>query len=446
LEYFFNSDRNPKFVYGAHINLFHSSGKVKLDNGNKIPAPITDNTVEIYGKRIMRHSDMSTTAYLHRNTYNYYGIPYFLDTIPGKDNISQRLIKAGMKNNWKSTNKDTTQLSFDATLNYGFSNDKYSKAFENKVDFGLATSKYIKRQNMGIDIGGSYINQNLQSDTSNVLNLNISPFISVIGKIWRINVGVNIATYDDFKDSSQTLYYFFPKVLFQYNIIENFMIPYFGVDGGLNVYNYSKVLDENPFVKPNIKIRNETNLLTLFGGIKGNFTRNFFYDVNVRYAIINNMHFYINDTTAPLYNMFDVVYDDVELLRFHGEITWKQSHKFNLFLRADYNKYNTKLLPKPWQKPEIFVAFTPQYQIKNKIYLNADFYYVDKMYAYIKEGNTWKQRLITPTYEVNVATDYRWAKNFSAYIKLYNLLGKYEMWNYYPTMGFHFRMGVIYML
>jgi hypothetical protein len=27
LEYFFNSDRNPKFVYGAHINLFHSSGK-----------------------------------------------------------------------------------------------------------------------------------------------------------------------------------------------------------------------------------------------------------------------------------------------------------------------------------------------------------------------------------------------------------------------------------
>ena len=144
--------------------------------------------------------------------------------------------------------------------------------------------------------------------------------------------------------------------------------------------------------------------------------------------------------------MFGVVYDDVELLRFHGEITWKKSNKFNLFLRANYNKYNMQTLQKPWQKPELFVAFTPQYQIKNKIFVSADLYYADKMYALIKDNNIWQQRLITPTYEVNLGAEYRWARNFSTYVKLYNLLGKYEMWNYYPTFGFHFRLGLTYSL
>jgi len=124
LEYFFNSDRNPNFVYGAHVKFFHASGKIKMENGNKIDAPLTDNIVEIYGKRIMRHSNLSTTAFLKRNVYNYYGIPYFLDTIPQASSISQRFVKAGIKNNWRSTNKDTTQLFYDGNLNYNFTNDK----------------------------------------------------------------------------------------------------------------------------------------------------------------------------------------------------------------------------------------------------------------------------------------------------------------------------------
>jgi len=446
LEYFYNSDRNKNFVYGAHIKLFHASGDVKLDNGNKIKAPVTDEKVEIYGKRIMRSSDLSSSAYFSRNVYTYYGIPYFMDTVPGKSKIYQRVARAGFNNRWFSTIKDTTQLSFDAKLNYNYTNDKFSKAFENKLDFGLNASKYIKRQNLGADLNVAYFNQNLQSDTSNVLSLNFKPYVSVIGNIWRINVGVDMAVYNDFSLDSNTLYYFYPQVLLQYNIIENFMIPYIGVDGGLNVYNYSKILAENPYVKPNIKVENEQNLFTLYGGMKGNFTRNFFYDFNVKYSIIDNMHFYVNDTTAPLYNMFDVVYDNVELLKFHGEITWKKSHKFNLFLRGDYTKYNMQTLAKPWQRPEIFVAFSPQYQIRDKIYVNSDFFYVDKMYALVKEGNTWRQRYISPTYDFNVGLEYRWSGNLFGYLKLYNLLGKYEMWNYYPTFGFHFRIGITYLL
>lgn len=224
------------------------------------------------------------------------------------------------------------------------------------------------------------------------------------------------------------------------------MIPYLGIGGGLKTYDYQTILQENPYVKPNISVENQSTPIELFGGIKGNFTQNFFYDVNVKYSIINNMHFYVNDTTTPLYNMFDVVYDDVELLRFHGEITWKKSHKFNLFLRGTYNKYNMMHYEKPWQKPELFVAFTPQYQIRDKIYINADFYYADKMYAHIKEGNIWKIRNITPRYDLNLGTEYRWSRNFSAYLRFYNILGKYEMWNYYPTFGFHIKLGITYLL
>ncbi len=446
LEYFFNSDRNKNFVYGAHAKLFHASGNMKLANGNKVPAPVTDEKLELFGKRIMRSSDITSTAYFTRNVYTFYGVPDFMDTVPSKSSIYQRVARAGFNNRWFSTKKDTTQIAYDINLDYDYANDKFSHSFQNSLNFGVTGSKYIKRQNLGFSAKGSYFNQNLQSDTANVLLLNFKPFISVVGKIWRISVGIDMAVYNDFKKDSNALYNFYPQVLLQYNIIENFMIPYFGVDGGLKVYDYSTVLNENPYVRPNIRVQNENNIFTLFGGMKGNFTRNFFYDFNVRYSIIDNMHFYVNDTTAPLYNMFDVVYDNVELLRFHGEITWKKSHKFNLFLRGDYNKYNLQTLDKPWQKPEIFIAFTPQYQIRDKIYVNADFYYVDKMYALIKKDNVWQQRLITPTYELNLGVEYMWSRNFSAYFKLYNLLGKYEMWNYYSTFGTHFRLGVTYLL
>jgi hypothetical protein len=63
LEYFYNSDRNKNFVYGAHARLFHASGRMKLQNGNKLPAPVTDEKLELFGKRIMRMSDITSSAY-----------------------------------------------------------------------------------------------------------------------------------------------------------------------------------------------------------------------------------------------------------------------------------------------------------------------------------------------------------------------------------------------
>ena len=223
------------------------------------------------------------------------------------------------------------------------------------------------------------------------------------------------------------------------------MIPYVGFNGNLNANHFSTIHQENPFVKPGLLVRNENNLLTLFGGIKGALTENMFYDFGVSYMLVDDMHFFVNDTTELLQNHFDVVYDNVEAYRLHGEITWKKTKKWNILMRADYTKYKMNNEKYPWQTPELTVAFSSKYNLRDKILFDVDFFYLDKVYAktFDSSGNI-VPRLITPTYDINLGLEYRYTKYLSAFITGKNILGKYEMWNYYPTMGFHLMLGVSY--
>lgn len=441
VEYYYNSLRSKEFQYGIYAKHLSFNNKIKLANDNKIPAGFSDNEIKLYGKRMLRYKIIGGGLDFARNGFHYYGINPDLDSIPTEDTLFQRFLKFNMNSYIKSTYMDENHINYFAKLNYGFFQEKFG-SYENKLTFNGNAEGKFNGETVGINFNGAYINQNTTSDTANEVLVKLMPYISKIEKVWRIKAGLKV-TADAQGDS--LLWHFYPMVNMQYNIIENIMIPYVGFDGNLNANNFSTIHEENQFVKSDLLVKNENHKMTLFGGIKGAFTKTMFYDFGVSYGLVDDMHFFVNDTNELLLNHFTVVYDDVEVFSLHGELTWKKTQKWNLLMRADYNKYKMKTEQYPWQKPELTVAISSKYNLRDKILLNIDLFYLDKVYA--RTFDTTGEMvplLITPTYDINLGLEYRYSKFLSGFVTAKNILGKYDMWNYYPTMGFHVMLGVTY--
>ncbi len=441
-EYYYNSLRSKEFQYGIYAKHLSFNNKIKLANGNKVPAGFSDNEIKLYGKRMLRYKTIGGELNFARNGFHYYGINPGLDTIPDKDTLFQRFLKFNMNSYIKSTYLDENHINYFAKLDYGYFQEKLG-SFQHQIELTGNAEGEFQDEKVGLDFEGVYVNQNTTSDTANEVIVKLMPWISKIEKVWRIQVGLKVAVE---AEADTSLWYFYPNVIMQYNIIENIMIPYVGFDGNLNTNHFSTIHEENQFVNPDLLVKNENNLMTLFGGIKGAFTRTMFYDFGVSYALVDDMHFFVNDTNELLLNHFNVVYDNVEVFTLHGEITWKKNQKWNLLMRADYNKYTMNNEKYPWQKPELTVGISSKYNLRDKILLNTDLFYVDKVYArtFDDVSGNMVPLLITSTYDINLGLEYRYSKFLSGFISAKNILGKYDMWNYYPTMGFHVMLGVTY--
>lgn len=441
LEYHFNSLRSKEFQYGIYAKHLSFNNKIKLENDNKVPAGFSDNEIKLHGKRMLRDKNLGSELNFARNGFHYYGINPALDTIPDRNDMSQRYIKFHMNSYIESTKKDEGHIHYLANLGYGFFQE-ITGNFENQVNLNGEISNEFDGNNIGIDFNGNFFNQNIDGVSQNAYIITLAPWLSKIEKVWRVKAGLK-AVAEAQVDS--VLWHFYPNVIMQYNIIENIMIPYFGFNGNLILNNFSAIHEENPFAEPDLIGKNENNFISLFGGIKGAMTKTMFYDFGVSYNLIDNMHFFVNDTNDFLQNRFSIVDDNVELLSLHGEITWKKTQKWNILMHAEYNKYSMDKEEYPWQRPELTINLSSKYNLRDKILMNIDFFYLDKVFAktFDTNGNT-VARLITPTYDINLGLEYRYNNFFSGFLSFKNILGKYEIWNYYPTMGFHVMVGVTY--
>jgi len=440
-EYYYNNTRSKKLQYGIYLNHLSFHNKIKLANDLKSPANFSDNEIKIFGKHLFRYKIIGGELNFARNGFHYYGINPLLDSIPPEDKIFQRFLKFNMNTYIKSIHLDNNHINYFTKLGYSFFEEKLGN-YENRISLDGNAEANINNETVGINFQGTYINQNTSADTSNGIVVKLMPYVSKIENVWRIKAGLKIAA-DALNNT--LLWHFYPMVNLEYNIIENIMIPYIGYDGNLNTHYFSTVHEENQFVRPDLLVKNENHKMSVFGGIKGAFTKTMFYDFGVSYKLIDDMHFFVNDTSELLLNHFTTIYDNVQLFTLHGEMTWKKTKKWNLLFHFDYNKYTMENEKYPWQKPELTITFSSRYNLQDKILMNVELFYIDKVYAKtFNNQQTIIPLLITSTYDANISIEYRYNKYFSGFISGKNILGKYELWNYYPTMAFHIMLGLTY--
>ncbi|MCX7862626.1 MAG: hypothetical protein N2449_06495 [Bacteroidales bacterium] len=438
-----NTTRNRDFTAGIWANHYSSRGKIKLANDYRSPAFLSQNQVEIYGKKFISKATFYGNAYFNRNVFHLYGYNVadttFDDTA---DSTRQRYVSFGTKLGYRTTHLDSSKINHQAELQYNYLEDKFSN-FQHNIITTISGNMLYGKQFVGADVKINWNNINTKLDTNNKAIVTVFPWVRFFGDDWRINAGLAMEV-DAYTDS--TFYHFYPRANIQYNVIENFLIPFAGFDGKMIMNTLQTAILENPYIKPGSPLKNTNQLMNIFAGFKGNFSRNISYLFKVSYSLYDYLPFYINDTINPQHT-FILKYDGVpgketQEVCFTGELAYKNKEKLNIFLNGNYFKYTLVNLLQPYHKPLWETSLTARYNLSDKFIPQLSLFVVGERYAF-NHIDPLHPIQLKPFVDVNFSLDYHYSKLFGAFIKFNNLLNKkYMYWNYYPVQRLQVLFGL----
>jgi hypothetical protein len=471
-EFFFNSKPDKGSNFGMHFRHLSSSGKIRLLNEDKVKAPQSENTAEIFGKKFFRKSTLSGSLAFDRKAFNYYGytgdilsndlkdemIPYFQD--------KQYFTKGTADFHLKSETLSAYDLNYDFGVKYHYLASKTGQA-EKQLVLSGDVSKEIDSA-LGI-LSASLTHYRVDSIQSRFNNnygqkqqvmLKVNPSFKWASDIASLQLGLNTALFTD--EDTDASFRVWPKVKAEWSPVEQYLTLYAGLDGYLKHNTYSTIAAENPYVDPYHDVANANYKYIFSGGFKGKFSSKTNYVAEASYSVVEDQHFYYtsgidiyNPASASrrLNNTFDLVYDDVNILKISGEMLHSVSDDFSFHLLANYYSYDLKMQEKAWQTPNFDLTLSGVYRPVEQLKFTADVFVIGKRTALIQN---WSDNLLSgvftkhlvsmdPIVDLNVGGEYRFTDNLNFFVRLNNFgFQKYEQWLGYTNRGLNWLAGLSY--
>ena len=291
----------------------------------------------------------------------------------------------------------------------------------------------------------SLSNYNLTDSSATYKNnlVKIRPFIKKRGGEWNFTVAGKLY----FESGEKSQPYFFPDANLSFDIVPKAMAMYIGVDGGVDNNNYQKTTNENPYVLPGLYIKNTVHQWIAYGGIEGKLSSKASYKFDVRMQAMKDMYFFLNDTLSEYKNQFHVVYDDADLIQYHGEISWAPLNYLSFFTKLNYYSYKMASEDKPWHKPYADFCLSTRYNFKEKIYAEFELLALGKRYAKNNYVNSSETVELDPIFDLNLKLEYKYSNVLTAFLHFYNLSSQeYYLWNQYPSQRINILLGITYKL
>jgi hypothetical protein len=459
-ELFYNTIRSKTGQAGLHLK--HFSGRPLLIDDHS--AQFSQNRGEVYGKYFLDHATFNSRFAYDRDVFHYYGYHgthgIADDYIPDSDSTKQRFnnfnFSAGIKSNWVSGD----HLDYDATLEYNGINDLYDVKENNFMVRG-GVGKMFDENYFGLNLNFDYFKKTeaefeVKDEASNLSRniVNVNPYFKRDFDRIHLNVGFNFALEHNLGPVAA---HFYPDVHVTVPIAENIVYVFADVTGGLVKKNYKTLTDENPFTIPSAKmLHNESHDIVLDGGVKGNFSSKISFVAMVKYEKMSNMNLFVNDTslyvdgtdTTVRGNMFNIVYDDGNVLDLHAEVSYRSSEKLTVAFAYDYLNWKADREQKAWHKPGSEARLMLRYNLKDKLQANVTFLTAGSQYGRTFSNDSIPQ--VVPVklkgyYDFNLGLEYRYNKLLSFYFNMNNLFfSRYEQWYGYPSEKFNFLGGLTY--
>lgn len=481
-ELFFNHLNSKKSVFGIHAKHLSSQGKITLEGGDKVDAPFSNNEAELYYKHDLNKSILSVTADYKHDGFKYYGYP--IDPIPSvlleKNpqgiylNTKQAFSKGGLNIKLKNhvAEMDDPAYNFTADYHYFASKTEQTEHFgELKMDF----QKPLDQGTVLADFGASFI----QSDNHTILKDTVpeigkrqqtwiffKPAFYFEGKTASISIGFNAWFAMD--KESNSVAKVTPNIRAEYEPVKDNFKLFAGVDGKYINNHYSKIAYENPFVDPLHNVTNSFEKLHFYGGFDGKFSSKTNFKISVDYSMIDDQQFYylneyylpdpaINPNPLVVNNTFDVLYDNINLLKINLEIFHTSSEKLNLLISGNYYGYKLDKQIEAWNMPSWDANLSLDYKITEQLSVGADIYLIggrkaliveeldplDLMTAALAPIN--KSYNLDTVFDLNVNANYLLTQKFSIFAQLNNFgIQKYQRWFGYPVQSFNALVGISY--
>ena len=435
-EGYFNTLRNKKYSFGSHLKHFSSIGNVHDTLGN---SGLSNNEINLFGKYFMENHTMSGGFDYNRNVVHYYGYNSEENTFLDKDNTKQRFNLLAGNAQLQSNYNDSSKINHNIILKYYNLND-YFLSTENNINLDARLSKYHQRELFGLNFGADMYNNANTIYSNNTGIFKVNPEVISVGKKWRLKAGFNV-----FLMPQDDEVKFYPNAEFNYNIIDNIIIPYAGITGNVERNSFKRLTDINPFLSSYSSLQN-TGQFQYYAGIRGSLSKMISFNTSFSQSKIQNMALFVNDYFSQI--TFNAIYDDVTLTNLHGELAFQQTEKLRLLAKADYNIYEMKNELQAWNKPNLEVTFTGNYNLRDKIIVKSDIFYMGKRYANYTglnaNGENQYDRL-NGFVDFNLGVEYRYTKHLSAFINFNNITAsRYLRWYNYPLQGFNVLGGFTY--
>ncbi|MGB2685156.1 MAG: TonB-dependent receptor, partial [Olleya sp.] len=269
-----------------------------------------------------------------------------------------------------------------------------------------------------------------------------------------VDLGVK-AVYLNDTEASKSKFFIYPNIAASYRLVDEVLIAFGGVTGGLNQNSYYDFAQENPFISPNLFIAPTDQQYKAFAGIKGKLSNTMSYSVSGNYTSEKNKALYINNdisTTSEPYtygNSFGLVYDDVTTFSVAGELNVDINRNFTLGIKGEYFSYDVTNQMEAWNLPDLTASVFLDYQITDQWFAGANLFYVGERKDQFNIPN-----LISPNsgivtldsyFDANAHVGYHINDRFSVFAKANNIVGEeYTKWQNTPVQGIQFLAGATY--
>ena len=420
---------------------------------------------QLEGNYTRRQKDLNyeMSAGIKHQLFNWYGLtnlynvapPEIINSIASKHSYFSGFAEGSLIMEDSYFEKGTASIRY---LGDSFSSSEFN--IKVKPEFGFDAIDFPLKIGVDIDyIGGTFKRNYL--DTSAIkysfLNAGIIPSYEYTTEDLSLSVG--FAAYVSLNsEESKTNFYVYPKIEASYRIVDELLIVYGGIDGGLEQNSYYNFKEKNPFVSPTLFIQPTSGLYNGFAGLKGKLTNTIGYNIKASFskeddkALFNSNIYKGQDLTLEGYeygNSFTVVYDDLETISFFGELIFEVLTNFNLGINGSYNSYHTKYEIEPWNLPAIEATLFTTFNITEKFYGGASLFFVGERKDLFSSsiGVLPDNEVITLAsyFDANAYIGYRFNKQLTIFVKGSNLLDEnYQKWANYKVQGIQGMLGGSY--
>ena len=359
-----------------------------------------------------------------------------------------------------STTTRVGELNHDAHLDYFYLFDR-----EHNIDFGY-TLAYADNfwgdkshpQKIGLDMGFQYDYCKGQGNNLFVVDriwFKATPFFEMSDEFYRLHLGVRLdgTTKDTEEDHFLAVRPDLSGSLFVLNKKLEF---YAGLNGGRQLLRFNDLVNENPFINPDINpsLHTQNVKLGFEGGIRTNIAEIVDLHLGVRYRHVDNDPFFqqrkINvpypipeGFEIPIWNSYDVIFDETQTVNVLADVRVKLRNSLTADLGFAYNNCKPATEEYAWYRPTTEGKLKLTYDLNDKLSFNTAFLYQGGRYAKVFTDNGSQAEKLKDVFDLSLGADYKINDQISAFALLDNVANqKYMLYYDYPVTGIQFFAGV----